>query len=74
MERVAIFLLEMDRRLAKTGMIALPMCRRDIGVSRSDAQDRLAGALRAQNQGILLLSNARHIALRNRQRLIALEA
>ena len=48
MERVATFLLEMDRRLAKTGMIALPICRRDIGVSRSDAQDRLAGALRAQ--------------------------
>jgi CRP/FNR family nitrogen fixation transcriptional regulator len=31
MERVATFLLEMDRRLAKTGMMALPMCRRDIG-------------------------------------------
>src|SRR3954467_446364 len=31
MERVASFLLEMDRRLAKTGMMALPMCRRDIG-------------------------------------------
>src|SRR5262249_12213530 len=31
MERVATFLLEMDRRLARTGMIALPMCRRDIG-------------------------------------------
>src|SRR4029079_10148877 len=31
MERVATFLLEMDRRLASAGMIALPMCRRDIG-------------------------------------------
>ena len=31
MERVANFLLEMDRRLAVTGMMALPMCRRDIG-------------------------------------------
>jgi hypothetical protein len=37
------------------------MCRRDMGVSRSDAQDRLAGALRA-------------LALRNRQRLTAMEA
>jgi CRP-like cAMP-binding protein len=31
MERVASFLLEMDRRLAVTGMMALPMFRRDIG-------------------------------------------
>src|SRR5690606_39789311 len=31
MERVATFLLEMDRRLAVAGMMALPMCRRDIG-------------------------------------------
>jgi CRP/FNR family nitrogen fixation transcriptional regulator len=30
MEKVATFLLEMDRRLAKTGTMALPMCRRDI--------------------------------------------
>ena len=31
MQRVANFLLEMDRRLAHRGMMALPMCRRDIG-------------------------------------------
>jgi len=31
MERVANFLLEMDHRLAVAGMMALPMCRRDIG-------------------------------------------
>src|SRR5262249_519888 len=31
MEKVPPFLLEMDRRLARTGMMALPMCRRDIG-------------------------------------------
>src|SRR3954469_21677861 len=31
MEKVTTFLLEMDRRLAKAGMMALPMCRRDIG-------------------------------------------
>ena len=31
MEKVATFLLEMDRRLAMAGMMALPMCRRDIG-------------------------------------------
>src|ERR1700732_3337087 len=31
LERVANFLLEIDRRLAVAGMMALPMCRRDIG-------------------------------------------
>src|SRR5439155_18683799 len=31
MERVATFLLEMDRRQTVAGMMALPMCRRDIG-------------------------------------------
>ncbi len=30
LERVAAFLLEMDRRLAAAGVMALPMCRRDI--------------------------------------------
>jgi CRP/FNR family nitrogen fixation transcriptional regulator len=31
LERVANFLLEIDRRLAVAGMMALPTCRRDIG-------------------------------------------
>src|SRR6188472_3668790 len=30
LERVAAFLIEMDRRLTATGVLALPMCRRDI--------------------------------------------
>ena len=30
LERVAAFLLEMDRRLTAAGVLALPMCRRDI--------------------------------------------
>jgi CRP/FNR family nitrogen fixation transcriptional regulator len=30
LERVAAFLIEMDRRLAAAGIMALPMCRRDI--------------------------------------------
>jgi len=73
MERVATFLLEMDRRLAKAEMIALPMCRRDIGdylgltletVSRSISE--------LQAKGVLGLSSARQIVLRDRQRLAAL--
>ena len=75
MERVATFLLEMDRRLAKTGMMALPMCRRDIGDYLGLTLETVSRALSQLNdQGILMFSNARHIALRNRQRLTALEA
>jgi hypothetical protein len=49
MEKVATFLLEMDRRLAKAGMMALPMCRpRHRRLSRPDAGNRLAGAFTAQ--------------------------
>jgi hypothetical protein len=48
LERVATFLLEMDRRLAFAGMIALPMCRRrHRRLSRPDAGNRLARAVGA---------------------------
>lgn len=75
MERVATFLLEMDRRLAKTGMMALPMCRRDIGDYLGLTLETVSRALSQLNDdGILMLSSARQIALRNRQRLSAMEA
>ncbi|GEC14123.1 helix-turn-helix domain-containing protein [Nitrobacter winogradskyi] len=75
MERVATFLLEMDRRLAKTGMLALPMCRRDIGDYLGLTLETVSRALSQLNdQGILMFSSARQIALRNRQRLSAMEA
>src|SRR5690606_883450 len=75
MERVATFLLEMDRRLAKTGMMALPMCRRDIGDYLGLTLETVSRALSQLNdQGILMFSSAREIALRNRQRLTAMEA
>ncbi|MDR6305187.1 CRP/FNR family nitrogen fixation transcriptional regulator [Nitrobacter vulgaris] len=74
-ERVATFLLEMDRRLAKTGMMALPMCRRDIGDYLGLTLETVSRALSQLNdQGILMFSSARQIALRNRQRLTAMEA
>jgi CRP/FNR family nitrogen fixation transcriptional regulator len=75
MERVANFLLEMDRRLAVAGMMALPMCRRDIGdylgltletISRSFSQ--------LQDQGVLGLTGARQVVLRNRQHLRSMDA
>ena len=74
-ERVATFLLEMDDRLVSVGMLALPMCRRDIGdylgltletVSRTLSQFHV--------QGVLGFSGARQILLRNRDRLRSMDA
>ena len=75
MEKVATFLLEMDRRLAKTGMMALPMCRRDIGDYLGLTLETVSRALsQLSDQGILVFSSARQIVLRNRQRLADLDA
>ena len=75
MERVATFLLEMDRRIARTGMIALPMCRRDIGDYLGLTLETISRALsELQQQGVLGLSGARQIVLRNRERLADLDA
>ena len=72
-ERIANFLLEMDRRLAVAGMMALPMCRRDIGDYLGLTLETVSRALsELQQQGVLGLSGARQIALRNRERLAAL--
>src|SRR5512138_1712788 len=74
MERVATFLLEMDRRIAKTGMIALPMCRRDIGDYLGLTLETVSRALsELQQQGVLGLSGARQIVLRKREHLADLE-
>jgi CRP/FNR family nitrogen fixation transcriptional regulator len=70
MERVANFLLEMDRRLAVAGMMALPMCRRDIGDYLGLTLETISRALsQLHNEGVLGFSGARQIILRNRQRL-----
>jgi CRP/FNR family nitrogen fixation transcriptional regulator len=75
MERVATFLLEMDRRLAVAGMMALPMCRRDIGDYLGLTLETVSRALsQLHAQGILCFSGARQIVLRNRQRLHNLDA
>jgi CRP/FNR family transcriptional regulator, nitrogen fixation regulation protein len=66
-ERVAAFLLEMDRRLTVTGMLPLPMCRRDIGDYLGLTLETVSRALsQFHDQGILDFSGARHIVLRNR--------
>ena len=66
-ERVAAFLLEMDRRLSGTGTLPLPMCRRDIGDYLGLTLETVSRALsQFHDQGILDFSGARHIVLRNR--------
>jgi CRP/FNR family nitrogen fixation transcriptional regulator len=75
MERVATFLLEMDRRLAVAGMMALPMCRRDIGDYLGLTLETISRALsQLHAQGVLGFSGARQIVLRNRQRLHSMDA
>jgi CRP/FNR family transcriptional regulator, nitrogen fixation regulation protein len=75
MERVANFLLEMDRRLATAGMMALPMCRRDIGDYLGLTLETVSRALsQLHDEGVLGFSGARQIVLRNRQRLRNMDA
>jgi CRP/FNR family nitrogen fixation transcriptional regulator len=75
MERVASFLLEMDRRLAVAGMMALPMCRRDIGDYLGLTLETVSRALsQLHDEGVLGFSGARQIVLRNRQRLRNMDA
>ncbi|MET4323166.1 CRP/FNR family nitrogen fixation transcriptional regulator [Bradyrhizobium sp. JR4.1] len=75
MERVATFLLQMDRRLAVAGMMALPMCRRDVGDYLGLTVETVSRALSQLHvEGILGFCGARQIVLRNRQRLRNLDA
>jgi CRP/FNR family nitrogen fixation transcriptional regulator len=75
MERVANFLLEMDRRLAVAGMMALPMCRRDIGDYLGLTLETVSRALsQLHSEGVLGFSGARQIVLRNRHRLRNMDA
>jgi len=75
MQRVANFLLEMDRRLAVAGMMALPMCRRAIGDYLGLTLETVSRALsQLHGEGVLGFSGARQIVLRNRQRLRNMDA
>jgi CRP/FNR family nitrogen fixation transcriptional regulator len=76
MERVAAFLMEMNRRLTAAGILALPMSRRDIAdylgltletVSRSLSHLRDLGILR------FLDKNQRHVVIMDRRRLAAFD-
>ena len=75
MEKVATFLLEMDRRLTRAGMMPLPMCRRDIGDYLGLTLETVSRALsQLSDQGVLTFSSARQIVLRNRRRLEDMDA
>jgi CRP/FNR family nitrogen fixation transcriptional regulator len=76
LERVAAFLLEMDRRLKATQVLALPMCRRDIADYLGLTIETVSRALSSlQEQGILafLGMNQRQIVLLDRQKLASLD-
>ena len=73
MERVAAFLLDMDRRLAVAGVLELPMCRRDIGDYLGLTLETVSRSLSAlAAKGVLSFSGSRQLALKNRERLRAM--
>jgi CRP/FNR family transcriptional regulator, nitrogen fixation regulation protein len=72
LERVVAFLLEMDRRLTAAGILALPMCRRDIADYLGLTLETVSRALsKLHDDGILgfLGKNQRQIILLDRQQL-----
>jgi len=73
MERVVAFLLDMDRRLSVAGVLALPMCRRDIGDYLGLTLETVSRSLSAlAEKGALHFSGSRQIMLHNRERLRAM--
>jgi CRP/FNR family nitrogen fixation transcriptional regulator len=76
MERVAAFLLEMDRRLTAAGILALPMSRRDIADYLGLTLETVSRSLsHLRDLGILgfIDNNQRHIVLLDRQQLAGLD-
>ena len=74
-ERVATFLLEMDRRLSISGMLAIPMGRGDIADYLGLTLETVSRTLsQLHSEGVLGFSGARQITLRNRHRLADLDA
>jgi CRP/FNR family transcriptional regulator, nitrogen fixation regulation protein len=76
LERVAAFLIEMDKRLTAAGVIALPMSRRDIADYLGLTLETVSRALsRLHELGILgfIGNNQRQIVLLDRQQLASLD-
>ena len=76
LERVAAFLLEMDKRLTAARIIALPMSRRDIADYLGLTIETVSRALsRLHGAGVLdfIGNNHREIVLRDRLRLASFD-
>jgi len=76
LERVAAFLLEMDSRLTAAGVMALPMCRRDIADYLGLTLETVSRALSVlHDKGVLsfLGQTQRQIVLLDRSKLAELE-
>lgn len=76
LERVAAFLLEMDRRLTSCGVMVLPMCRRDIADYLGLTLETVSRALSyLHERGILgfVGQSQRQIVLLDRSKLAALD-
>jgi CRP/FNR family transcriptional regulator, nitrogen fixation regulation protein len=76
LERVAAFLMEMDKRLTAAGILALPMCRRDIADYLGLTLETVSRALsRLHGFGILgfIGNNQRQIVLLDRGKLASLD-
>src|SRR5215813_5998443 len=76
LERVAAFLLEMDRRLTDAGIMALPMCRRDIADYLGLTLETVSRALSVlHGKGVLgfLGQSQRQIVLLDRTKLAELD-
>jgi CRP/FNR family transcriptional regulator, nitrogen fixation regulation protein len=72
-ERVVEFLLDMDRRLPAAGVMALPMCRRDIGDYLGLTLETVSRSLSVlAATGALSFLGSRNIVLHNRERLRAM--
>lgn len=76
LERVAAFLVEMDRRLAAAGVMPLPMSRRDIADYLGLTLETVSRALsRLHELGVIgfIGTNRRQITLLNRRQLATLD-
>src|SRR4051812_5668296 len=76
LERVAAFLIEMDRRSTAAGILALPMCRRDIADYLGLTLETVSRALsRLHDLGTLgfVGNNQRQIVLLDREKLASLD-
>jgi CRP/FNR family nitrogen fixation transcriptional regulator len=76
LERVAAFLIEMDRRSTAAGVLALPMCRRDIADYLGLTLETVSRAL-SRLHGLRVLdfigNNQRQIVLRDREKLASFD-